>query len=242
MVLVLASPVFPSGKNFAKALLKLHPEITTVVQNVNDRQTSMVLGEKEKVLYGKGYIVDELLGCRFRISARSFYQVNPVQTKHLYRTAVEFAGLTGKEKVLDAYCGIGTIGLIASKKAAQVMAVELNREAVRDAITNAKLNQIKNVRFVCDDAGKFMEKAAAAREHYDVVFMDPPRSGSSEAFLRSLLRLSPDRVVYISCNPVTLARDLETLTKKYRVERIQPVDMFPFSEHTEVCVSLGRKD
>ena len=242
VVLVLASPVFPSGKNLVKALVKKHPEITTVVMNINDRQTSMILGDREKVLYGKGYIEDELMGCTFRISAKSFYQVNPVQTKHLYRTAISYAGLTGKEKVVDAYCGIGTIGLIAAKDAGDVVSVELNRDAVRDAIINAKTNKISNVRFICRDAGEYMEEAARRGEKFDVVFMDPPRSGSSEAFLRSLKILSPRKVVYISCNPETLARDLKSLSKDYRVEKIQPVDMFPFTNHIECVVALHRVD
>ena len=182
-----------------------------------------------------------MMGCRFRISARSFYQVNPVQTKHLYRTAVEFAGLTGKERALDAYCGTGTIGLIAAGKAKTVLGVELNRDAVKDAVTNAKHNGIKNARFVCEDAGEFMEKAAAAGEKFDVVFMDPPRSGSSEAFLRALEKLAPGRAVYISCNPETMARDLGVLKKLYRAERIQPFDMFPFADHCEVCAQLWRR-
>lgn len=241
VVLVLASPIFPSSSNFVKALLKRYPKITTIVLNINDRRTSMVLGEREKVLYGKGYIADELLGCRFYLSPKSFYQVNPVQTKHLYRTALSFAKLTGKERILDAYCGIGTIGLIAAREAGQVTTVELNRDAVRDAVRNAKLNRISNVRFICDDAGKFMMKAAEKREHYDVVFMDPPRSGSSGEFLAAVKKLAPKRVVYISCNPQTLARDLEILGEKYRVERIQPVDMFPFTVHIECIVLLKRK-
>ena len=241
VVLVTASPVFPSKNHFVKALLKKHPEITTVVQNINDRRTSMVLGDQEKVLWGKGFITDELLGCRFRISARSFYQVNPVQTKHLYRAAVEFAGLNGKERALDAYCGTGTIGLIAAAKAKTVLGVELNRDAVKDAITNAKHNGIKNARFVCEDAGKFMEKAAVAGEKFDVVFMDPPRSGSTKAFMDSIARMGVKRVVYVSCNPETLARDLRVLKKMYRAERIQPFDMFPFADHCEVCVQLRRR-
>ena len=137
VVLVTASPVFPSKNNFVKALREKHPEITTIVQNINGRGTSMVLGDREQILYGKGYIEDVLCGCRFRISPRSFYQVNPVQTEYLYGKAIELAGLTGKELVLDAYCGIGTIGMIASKQANTVIGVELNSDAVKDAIQNA---------------------------------------------------------------------------------------------------------
>ena len=147
-----------------------------------------------------------LLGCRFRISARSFYQVNPVQTKHLYRTAVEFAGLTGKERALDAYCGTGNHRADCGREGEDGAGRGAEQDAVKDAITNAKNNRIKNVRFVCEDVGKFMEKAAAAGEKFDVVFMDPPRSGSSEPFLRALEKLAPERAVYISCNPETLAR------------------------------------
>ncbi len=241
VVLVLASPILPSKNNFVKALTKLHPEITTVVLNINDRGTSMVLGDQERVLYGKGYIVDELLGCKFRISAKSFYQVNPVQTKHLYRKAIDFAGLTGKERVLDAYCGTGTIGLIAASEAKEVIGVELNRDAVKDAINNAKHNGIKNERFICADATEYMLEAASRGEHFDVVFMDPPRAGSTKEFVDSLIKLAPDRVVYVSCNPETLARDLKWLTRKYKVTKMQPFDMFPFTEHCEMVVLMSRE-
>ena len=242
VVLVTASPVFPSKNNFVKALRKVHPEITTVVQNINDRGTSMVLGTRDVVLYGKGFIEDKLCGCTFRISAQSFYQVNPVQTEILYQKAIEAAGLTGKETVLDAYCGIGTIGLIAASKAKQVTGVELNKEAVRDAIKNAKRNQTKNITFYCEDAGEFMLKMAAEDQQLDVVFMDPPRSGSSEVFLDCLAKLAPKKVVYVSCNPETLARDLRILKKKgYQMQEAWPVDMFPFCDHVETCVLLGRK-
>lgn len=242
VVLVLGSPILPSKNNFVKALRQKHPEITTIILNVNDRKTSMVLGDKETVLYGKGFIIDELLGYKFRISSKSFYQVNPVQTKHLYRKAIECAKLTGKERVLDAYCGIGTIGMIASKDAKEVISVELNRDAVKDAIKNARLNKINNIQFYEADAGNFMVQMAEAGESLDVVFMDPPRSGSDEAFLASLMRLAPKRVVYVSCNPETLARDLKTLTRGYKVEQIQPVDMFPFSGHVETVCLMSRFD
>ena len=243
VVLVTASPVFPSKNNFVKALRKLHPEITTIVQNVNGRGTSMVLGSQEKVLYGKGYIEDTLCGCTFRISPKSFYQVNPVQTEILYGKAIELAGLTGRETVIDAYCGIGTIGLIASKKAGQVIGVELNKDAVRDAIANAKRNQIRNVRFFCADAGEFMVDKAAEGMKADVVFMDPPRSGSDEKFLDCLVRIQPKKVVYVSCTPETLARDLGYLKKKgYEAQEAWPVDMFGWTCHTETVVGLQRKD
>lgn len=201
----------------------------------------MLLGQNEKTLYGPGYITDILCGLRFRISAKSFYQINPVQTEVLYGKAMEFAELTGKETVIDAYCGIGTIGMVAAKKAGQVLGVEVNRDAVRDARENAKLNRVKNIRFVCADAGNFMVDMANAGEHCDVLFMDPPRTGSDTAFLSCALTLAPRRIVYVSCNPETLARDLNFLTKRgYRAEKIQPVDMFPHTDHVECVVRLDK--
>lgn len=243
LVLVTGTPVFPSKNNFVKAILKQFPEITTIVQNVNPYNTNLVLGDSQKVLYGKGYIEDILCGCRFRISPKSFYQINPVQTEVLYNKAIEFANLKGDETVLDTYCGIGTIGIIAAKNGAgRVIGVELNGDAVRDAITNAKANNLKNIRFFKGDAGDFMEEAALEDERPDVVFMDPPRTGSSEKFLSSLIKMSPKTVVYVSCNPETLARDLAYLQKNsdYSVRKIQPVDMFPHTAHVE-CVVLMTK-
>lgn len=241
VVLVVASNVFPSRNNFIKALLKAHPQITTVVMNYNDKNTSMVLGEKERVLYGKGYIEDTLCGCRFRISSKSFYQVNSIQTEKLYNLAIDYAGLSGNEIVFDAYCGIGTIGIIASKKAGKVIGVELNKDAVRDAVRNAKVNSIGNIDFYNNDAGKFMAQYASEGASADVVFMDPPRAGSDELFMENMLTLMPKKIVYISCNPVTLARDLKYLTGRgYEVMKATPVDMFPCTEHVEVVCCLHR--
>lgn len=242
VVLVTASPVFPSKNNFVKALREKHPEITTIVQNINGRGTSMVLGDKEHVLYGKGYIVDELCGCRFRISSKSFYQVNPVQTEILYEKALSLAGLTGQELVVDAYCGIGTIGIIASKAAGKVIGVELNQDAVRDAINNAKMNGIENIRFYCNDAGRFLVNMAEQGEKADVVIMDPPRSGSTEEFMDAVGKLGAGRVVYVSCNPETLARDVGYMKKLgYRAVEAWPVDMFAGTVHVETVVLLSHK-
>ena len=241
VVLVMASPIFPSKNNFIKALRQKHPEITTIVQNINDQDTSMVLGEREKVLYGKGYITDTLCGKTFRISSRSFYQINPVQTEKLYQKAIHLAGLTGKERIVDAYCGIGTIGLIAADRVKEVIGIELNEDAIRDAIRNAHANKITNAQFYCEDAGKFMEEMADSGETADVVFMDPPRSGSDERFLSSVVKLSPKQIVYISCNPETMARDLAYLTGNgYRAITAWPFDMFPHTSHTEVVACLKR--
>ena len=242
VVLVLSSPVMPSKNNFVKALLKLHPEVSTVVVNVNDKSTSLVLGDKEQVIYGKGYIEDVLCGKTFRISPKSFYQVNPVQTEKLYRKALEYADLQGNETVLDAYCGTGTIGIIASDHSGQVIGVELNGDAVRDAKENAKRNNVKNIQFYQNDAGKFLVGMAEQGAKVDVVLMDPPRSGSDEAFLSSVVKMNPQKVVYISCNPETLARALKYLTKNgYKVKRAVGCDMFPFTSHCESVVSLRRK-
>ena len=246
VVLVTAQPVLPGAKNFVKALLaeakKQDVTITTVVQNVNPRKTSVVLGDMEKVLYGKGFILDELCGKTYALSPRSFYQINHAQTEVLYGLAVEAAHLTGKEVVLDAYCGIGTIGLTAADHAKQVVGVEVNRDAVHDAIGNAKHNGVKNASFFAADATKWISEAAAAGERADVIFMDPPREGSTPQFIDSVARMAPKRVVYVSCNPVTLARDLELLTRKgYKVESSTPVDMFPHSEHVETVVLLSHK-
>lgn len=243
VVLVLASPILPSKNNFVKALRKEHPEITTVVINVNDKKTSMVLGEKENVIYGPGYIEDILCGKTFKISPKSFYQVNPVQTEKLYKKALEYAGLTGRETVLDAYCGTGTIGIIASEKAKSVIGVELNKDAVKDAVLNAKRNRTSNIRFYQKDAGAFMVQLSESKDKVDVVFMDPPRSGSDEKFLNSLVKLSPKKVVYVSCNPETLVRDLRYLTGKgYAVKKAVGVDMFPFTVGIETVVLLTRKN
>lgn len=242
VVLVTASPVFPSRNNFVKALRERHPEITTIVQNINERTDSMVIGSQDRVLYGKGYIEDRLCGCTFRISPQSFYQVNPVQTEILYNKAVELADLTGRERVFDAYCGIGTIGMIAASKAKSVIGVELNKDAVRDAIQNAKINQIKNIRFFCADATKFMVDMSAQDEKADVVFLDPPRGGSTKACLDAIVKMHPQKVVYVSCNPETLARDLGYITKKgYQAVRAVPIDCFPWAGHVETVCLLSRK-
>lgn len=241
VTLVVGENIFPSKNNFIKALTTEHPEITTIVMNVNSKRTSMVLGEKEETLYGKGYIEDILCGKRFRISSKSFYQVNHAQTEKLYRTAINYAGLTGKENIFDAYSGIGTIGICASDNALSVTGVELNRDAVKDALTNCKLNNLKNVKFMVGDAGEHMEKEAASGRKYDVVFMDPPRSGSSPKFINSVCRMAPPRIVYISCGPESLARDLQLFKKKgYRVVECQPVDMFGWTGHVETVCLLSK--
>lgn len=238
VIIVTASPVFPSKKNLAKALVSAHPEITTVVQNINMKDTSMVIGDRNQTIYGKGYIEDVLCGKRFRISPGSFYQVNPVQTEVLYNRAIKFADLKKKDTVIDAYCGIGTIGIAAADRAKKVIGVELNEAAVCDARINVRMNNLSNVDIYSNDAGRFMVDVAEQGEVIDVVFMDPPRSGSTEEFMSSVITLGPKRVVYISCGPESLARDLAYMTAHgYKVIRMTPVDMFPLTVGVEtVCL------
>lgn len=241
-VLVTASPVLPGAKAFAKRVRQLCPKITTLIQNINDRSTSAVLGYKEKILYGKGYIRDTLCGIRFRISGSSFYQINPVQTEILYKTAIDAAELDKNQIVLDAYCGVGTIGLSAAARAKKVIGVERNKSAVRCAWENARENGIRNAQFLCEDATDFICKMAAKGERADVVFMDPPRAGSTPEFLQAISAMRPEKIVYVSCNPETQKRDLEILIKAgWQVKLIQGVDMFPHTEGIETVVSLERK-
>lgn len=243
VVLVTGTQIFPSARSFINALLQRHPEITTILQNINDKSSGLVLGEKNITLYGDGYIEDSILECRFRISPRSFYQVNPVMTTKLYGKAIEYMELTGSETVIDTYCGTGTIGILASKKAGKVIGVEVNADAVLDAKYNAKLNETSNIEFYTADASEFMVEMAKEGGCADVVIMDPPRAGSDQRFINAVAKLSPQKIVYISCNPETLARDLNYfLLKGYKTCRIQPVDMFPHTNHIECVCLLTRRE
>lgn len=241
VTIVVGKDIFASKNNFMKELLKIHPEITSIVMNYNHKKTSMILGDKEDVIYGKGYIEDTLCGNTFRISSKSFYQINHIQTERLYNKAIEYCNFTGDEKIIDAYCGIGTIGITASKKVKEVIGVELNKAAVKDAIVNAKINEIQNVKFINEDAGEYMVKMASSGEKADVVIMDPPRTGSTEQFMKSVIKLAPKKLVYVSCNPVTLARDLKYLTKNgYKCEKGIGFDMFPWTDSIESVVLLSK--
>ncbi|MEF2919505.1 MAG: 23S rRNA (uracil(1939)-C(5))-methyltransferase RlmD [Acutalibacteraceae bacterium] len=244
LVLVTADGKFPKKQEFISQLLKLYPKITTIVQNINPNPNKMMLGNKEYVLYGKGKIEDVLCGCKFTISPRSFYQVNPQQTEILYKKAMDMAQLTGTETVIDAYCGTGTIGLIASKYAKNVVGVELNPQAIKDAKENAQLNKRTNIKFFNKDAGAFLEELTQDYiDSPDVLFVDPPRAGCSRVFLNSVVSIKPNKIVYISCDPTTQQRDLMFLTERgYTVKEIQPVDMFPHTNHVETVVLLSRED
>ncbi|MCF0108197.1 MAG: 23S rRNA (uracil(1939)-C(5))-methyltransferase RlmD, partial [Bacilli bacterium] len=187
------------------------------------------------ILYGKGFIKDKICDLTFEISPKSFFQVNPIQVEVLYKTALNLIDINNNNVVLDAYSGVGTIGLIASKNAKKVISVEINKDACRNAIENAKRNNITNIEFYCDDAGKFITNY---KDDIDVVIMDPPRSGSDERFLSILLNKKPKQIIYISCGPDTLARDLAYLSNDYDINYVQPVDMFPMTAHVETVVAL----
>jgi len=240
LVLVTGSFNIKDGDLLVKDLLKYNPQLTTVVQNINNRHTSMILGDKSKLLYGRGYIVDELCDLKFRISAASFYQVNKRQTSVLYKEAIEKATLNKRDVVIDAYCGTGTIGMIAAKYVKKVIGVELNSYAVKDAEINKKENGINNIEFYCDDATRFMMKMAKNHLPVDVVIMDPPRSGADQKFIEAVFALKPRLVIYISCNPLTLKTNLDQFKRNYHIDSIQPVDMFPFTSHVETVVLMSR--
>lgn len=238
VVIVTPSDFFPGRANFVKDLLALEPGITTIVQNVQSRDTSIVLGTKERVIYGKGFIIDELCGLKFKLSPRSFFQINPVQTEKLYRIAMEFANLRVGNTVIDAYSGIGTIGMVASKSAGKVICVENNPDAVNDAKFNAKFNNITNVNFYCEDSTKFINDLARNKIKVDCVLLDPPRTGTTYHFINALSKMGVKRAVYVSCGPETLIRDLKIFKDfGYEIKAVKCVDMFPRTEHVE-CVAL----
>lgn len=240
VIIVTSTDVFPGRSNFLKALLSANKEITTVIQNINPRKTTQVLGDKEIVLFGKGFINDVLCDKKFKISSKSFYQINPIQTKVLYTKALENANLQKTDILLDAYSGVGTIGIIASDNVSKVISVELEKQAVNDEIINAKLNNIKNIHFYNDDATRFINNLANKKEKIDVVVMDPPRKGSTESFLKAVLKLKPKKIIYVSCDPHTQVVDLKLLVNDYKITYVQPVDMFPHTQHVEniVCLEL----
>lgn len=241
VTLVTPTPALPGSRNFCTALHKAAPQVAGVVQNINPTATSAVLGNREKLLLGSAFVLDTLCGLRFAISSRSFYQINPIQTEVLYRTALDLAALTGKETVVDAYCGIGTIGLCAAPHAGRVYGVERNPAAVRDAVANARHNGLRNASFVCADATDWMVDAAGTL-HPDVVFLDPPRAGSTPACIAAVARMAPKRVVYVSCDPETLARDVALFARQgYKARRFVPVDLFPHTRHVETVGVLWRE-
>ncbi|MDD4834022.1 MAG: 23S rRNA (uracil(1939)-C(5))-methyltransferase RlmD [Lutispora sp.] len=222
--------------------------LKTVVLNINKKNTNVIMGEQNEVIYGEGFIYDYIGEFKFKISPHSFFQVNPVQTEVLYNRALEHAGLTGKEIVIDAYCGIGTISLFLSKKAKKVYGVEIVGQAIEDAKANAKINGVENTEFILGESETVIPKLYQEGVKADVVVVDPPRKGCDEKLLKIICKMAPERVVYVSCNPSTLARDLKYLSERgYEVKEVQPVDQFPQTVHVEsiilmtYCGSEGKK-
>ena len=237
-----ADPIFPAKKTFVSALLKKHPNITTVVTTVNKDRRKLFIGKTQDVLFGDGYIKDTLCEKTFIISPQSFYQINPIQTQKLYKKAVELAKLDGTQTVLDSYCGVGTIGICASDNAKKVYSVESVKDAIIDAKKNAKLNNIKNIEFVCADAKDYIEELKNENIKIDVAFVDPPRMGCSREFLQAVVDMKIETLVYVSCNVETQSRDIRFLKSNgYKVEHIQPVDMFPHTNHVESIALLKLK-
>ncbi len=225
----------------AEQLVAEVPEVKSVILNLNQRCDNVILGEEEVLLYGERVIHDVLDGLSFEISSKSFYQINPAQTVKLYQKAVAFAGLSKDDRVVDLYCGIGTITQFMARKAAHVQGVEVVAAAIEDAKRNAARNGIVNVDFVCADAGEYADRIARSGERVDVVCVDPPRKGCDQKTLNAILTMDPRRIVYVSCDPSTLARDLKYLGERgYGVERVQPVDMFPWTYHVETVVLMSK--
>lgn len=241
VTLVTTQDEFKGRNNFVKEFVKRCPNIKCLVQNINKRDTNVILGEKERVLFGSGHVKDSILGVDFLISSKSFFQVNPVQVEVLYSKAIEFANLNKDETIFDSYCGIGTISLIASKQVKKVVGVEIVKEAIIDAKKNAKLNQIENAEFICEDASEAFKDLVNNKVKFSTVFVDPPRKGLDEKFIKTLLELKPEKVIYVSCEPDTLARDIALLSIDYEIKKIQPVDMFPMTFHVETVVLLQLK-
>lgn len=242
VVLVAKEPMMKGSKNFCQELVKACPSVKSVVLNINSRHTSIVLSKQEKVLYGKGFIVDELCGLTFKISAQSFYQINHEQCTYLYHRVLSLLDLKKSDIVLDTYCGIGTIGMFLSRYAHTVIGVELNKEAYKDAINNAKMNKIENIHFVNDDASHFMCELSKQKQKIDCVIMDPPRAGSTKTFIEAIKVLKPRQVIYVSCDPTTQARDIKMFEKiGYTGKDVYPVDMFPHTSHVETCMLLQRR-
>src|SRR5699024_161907 len=238
IVLVTNSFVFPHAQEIVMDIQKEIPQVVSIIQNINSEKTNVILGKQAMVLFGQDYYTDELMDHTFKISHQSFYQVNSEQTEKLYSVAVDYADLTGEEVVVDAYSGIGTMTLALAEKAKQVYGVEIVPQAIENAKTNAKDNEIENVEFEVADAGKWLVKKAKAGLKVDVVVVDPPRKGLAPEFIDAVLEMQPERMVYVSCNPSTLARDLKLLNEGgYTITKVQPVDMFPQTYHVE-CVAL----
>ncbi len=243
ITLVTNTKEIPKEKELVDFITSKYKEIKTIVKNVNNKNTNVILGKENYVLYGDGYIYDYLGDFKFKISPMSFYQVNPIQTEKLYSKAVQYAGLTGNEIIFDLYCGIGTIGIFASPNAKKLYGIETIPEAIKDAQENAKLNNIENAEFFVGDVEKTLPEFIKERNiKPDVVFVDPPRKGCDKTALETLLQIESNKIVYVSCNPATLGRDLKILEEKYDINEVSICEMFPFTHHIESVVSLSLKN
>ena len=236
--LVINGRQIPKEKELVKELIQNYPDIKTVVKNINTKNTNVILGKENIVLYGEGYIKDKLGKYLFKISPLSFYQVNPVQTEKLYNLAIQMAKITKQDTVFDLYCGIGTISIYMAEYAKKVYGIEIVEEAIKDAKENAKINNIDNTEFIAGDVVKILDDLINNKKIIpDIVMIDPPRKGMDQTSIKNILKIKPKKIVYISCNPATLVRDLKYLEEEYKIEKIQPVDMFPFTSHIEIiCV------
>ncbi len=243
VIIVINGDEIPNEKEFVKVLTQNFPKIKTIVKNINKNNTNVILGKKNINLYGDGYIKDKLGDLIFKISPASFYQVNPVQAEKLYKIGIESANITKEDIVFDLYCGIGTISLFMAKYAKKVYGVEIVEEAIKDAKENAKLNSIENTEFIAGDVEEVLNNLINNKKITpDIVMVDPPRKGLDNTSIQNIIKIKPKRMIYISCNPATLVRDLKELEKIYEIKEIKPVDMFPFTSHVEVCALLELKN
>lgn len=241
VVFVTAAREFPSRKNLVNALRKKFPQIKTIVQNVNSRDTSIVMQDQTLLLYGDGKITDELCGMKITFDSSSFYQIHHDQCEVLYNLAKEMLNLKPTDEVLDTYCGVGTIGLSLANACKQVTGVEINKQAIENARWNAKQNHIQNIRFLSMDSTRFMQEAARNHKRYDAIILDPPRAGTTMEFIKSACSLKPEKILYISCDPKTQARDLRQFAQNgYRGKVMELVDMFPYTKHVESVILLTR--
>lgn len=241
-VIVTNEKNIPKGNELVKSLKQNFPEIKTIVKNINQKDTNVIMGKEKQVLFGEGYIQDKLGDFTFNISPLSFYQINPLQTEKLYNIAIKATNLNKKDVALDLYCGIGTIGTFASPYVKQVYGIEIIEQAIEDAKKNAKLNGIENMQFYCGDVEKILENVLEKEKTIpNVIFVDPPRKGLDKHTIENILKIKPERLVYISCNPATLVRDLKEFEEIYEIKELQPVDMFPFTSHVETISVLNLK-
>lgn len=242
VIIVINGKEMPNELTLANNIMDKFSEVRTVVKSINTKNTNVIMGDKNEAIVGRGYITDRLGDFIFKISPMSFYQVNPIQAEALYNLALEKANITKKDVVCDLYCGVGTIGIFASKYAKQVYGIEIVKQAVEDARINANLNDINNIDFICGDVeDAFDELIKKEKVKPDVIIVDPPRRGLDGKTIENIMKLKTGRVVYISCNPATMVRDLKMMEKMYEIEEIQPVDMFPFTSHIENIAILKLK-